>query len=114
MFVAAFVNEQFTRDLDVVPCLSTIDTIEHIKVALAFDRDTQPFIQHVKKDVRRFGVRGGNGKVVNLAEKNNLIDMDITGVKAGLVGCRNQANFTQDRICMFLLKTRGLRMTLHS
>ena len=48
MFVAAFVNEGFTRDLDVVPCLGNIETIEHIKVALAFDRDTQPFIQHVK------------------------------------------------------------------
>jgi hypothetical protein len=48
VFVTAFVNKRFTQDLDVVPCLGNVNTIEHIKVALAFDRNTQPFIQHVK------------------------------------------------------------------
>ena len=47
VFLTAFIDKCFAGDLDVVPSLGDINSVEQIEVALAFDGYIKSFVQHV-------------------------------------------------------------------
>jgi hypothetical protein len=55
-----------TLDYDVVACLGNVNTIEHVKEALSFQRNRKSAINQVKKDVHSLLIQGSYGKFINL------------------------------------------------
>ncbi len=99
-------------NLDIVICLSDIDAIEHIQVALAFDGDRQVVIQHVKEYIRNAIIGGGNCKVFDLTLENNAFTINSSRIQAWLMDPRNEAK-VKDGSCVLLPETWGLWMPLH-
>jgi hypothetical protein len=56
------------------------------------------------------GVINRNGKVVDLAQKENLMSIDGASADAGLVGGRDKAQVLEDRGDMAFLETRRFGM----
>jgi hypothetical protein len=76
-------------------------SIKHVKVALLFNRDGQPFIQHIKKNLGCLGIQGGHGKVINLTKENSMQSIDNTGVEAWFMCSWCQTDFSKNGVSMF-------------
>jgi hypothetical protein len=62
-------------------------------------------IDEVHGDVGGFGVGSSDGKVVDLAEKQNTVTVYITGVMAWFVDSWCETKFAKDFVCVFFLKS---------
>ena len=106
MFDEDFFDEQFDMYLDVVSCLKDIVAIVHVEVTLTFDRLRKFFINEVHEDVGGVGVGSSDGKVVDLAEKQNTVAVDITGVKARFVDSWCETKAAKYFVGVFFPKSR--------
>ena len=103
----------FDRDLDVVPCLGNINTIEQIDKSHAFQREGEGIVDHVEQDVG--GLFGGDSdsKIIHLTHEQDTFPVNHARVEAGFVMSRCEADLPQDFIGVFLPKARRLRVALH-
>ncbi len=113
IFGAEFVNVCVTINLDIMFGLYYINTIEHIKEALSFDRHGQLLVKHVEEDVCHALVRGRDRKVVDLTHKDDTFVVEEARVKARYMDCRSKPEFTQDCVGVFLSEAGRLGVTLH-
>ncbi len=84
---------QVDGNFDVVSCLVDVDTIIHIKVALAFDRYRKFVVDHVQKYISSFGIGGGNSKVVDLTHEEVTLTVDGARIQAWFVHGWGKSNF---------------------
>ncbi len=93
VLVAEFVNISVAVDFNVVLCLHDIDSVEHIKQALAFDRHSQLFIQHIEEYIGSALIWSTDGEVVDLTHEDDAFAVNSSQVQARLVGCRCEPKF---------------------
>ncbi len=105
VFFTKLINVCVAIDRDVVPCLCDVDTIKHIQQSLSLKGNGQLVIYEIEEDVGSFFIRGGNGKIVNLAFEDDSLAGNGAGIQTWLMGGRSKTKFAKDCVGMLLPKT---------
>ena len=80
-------------NFNIVAGLNNVDTVEHVKETLLFERDLEFIVNHIKEDVRSSFIGSSNGEVVDLVFEDNSFTINSAGVEARFVDRVVEAQF---------------------